>query len=530
MAEHALGPVDTLLQDGHMQSFELEGKTVLLSRVGGQYYASGGKCTHYGAPLKEGVLRGHTLICPWHHACFDVRSGTRLEPPALNDLACYPLRIENNMVLVTLPHTNVTAPQGKADPAVQQTFVIIGGGAAGNAAAEALRREGFAGKIIILSAASTVPIDRPNLSKDYLDGHAKPEWMPLRDENWYTERDIELRLNTTVSRIDPALHTVHLTQGEAVSYNKLLLATGATPRLLRDTPGVDLKGIYTLRTLPDADALIQAVEHGKRVVIVGASFIGLEVAAALASGRGASVSVVAPESVPFERILGEDIGRMFQHEHEAHGVQFYLEDGVAAFHGTNGAVSSVQLKNGTTLETDFVVIGVGVAPATEFLRGSGLSLDEKDSSVRVNTSLQTSHPDVFAAGDIARWGEGSGTRIEHWRVAQQHGIVAAQNMLGHHEDVRVHVPFFWTMQWGVTVSYVGHAAHWDEIIYRGRPEQKQFVAFYVSGGRLKAAAGVDHDQDLDAIEFILQHNLPLSIEQMRDPTFSLVDYVQVEGQ
>ena len=210
-------------------------------------------------------------MCPWHHACYDVRSGARLEPPALNDLAHYPVRIEAGKALVTLPQDNVTAPQGKADPAIQQTFVIVGGGAAGSAAAEMLRRASFKGKIILLSATPDAPIDRPNLSKDYLDGHAQAEWMPLRDENWYVQRDIDLRLNTRVTHIDPVTHTVYLAQGEALRYDKLLLATGATPRHLRNTPGADLKGVYTLRTLSDADAIIQAVQEGKRVVVVGAS-------------------------------------------------------------------------------------------------------------------------------------------------------------------------------------------------------------------------------------------------------------------
>ena len=525
MTDHLLGKAETLLQEGQMHPYELEGKTVLLARVNGQYYATGGKCAHYSAPLNEGVLSGHTVMCPWHHACYDIRSGARLEPPALNDLAHYPVRIEDGQVLITLPHDNVTAPQGKADPSIQQTFVIVGGGAAGSAAAEMLRREGFAGKIILLSAAPDAPIDRPNLSKDYLDGHAKAEWMPLRGDDWYAQRDIDLRLNTQVTRLDPAAHTVYLAQGDALHYDKLLMATGAMPRQLRNTPGADLKGVYTLRTLADADAIIQAVEQGKHVVVVGASFIGLEVTASLAGGRGASVSVVAPEDVPFGRILGDEIGRMFRHEHESHGVQFHLGDGVTALVAEVGAVSSVQLKSGKILEADFVVVGAGVAPATGFLHDSGIALDEKDGSVRVDTHLKTSHPDVYAAGDIARWGEGGGIRIEHWRVAQQQGIVAARNMLGGDQDVRSRVPFFWTTQWQVTLNYVGHAEQWDEIIYRGAPAQKQFIAFYVVGGKLQAAAGCGRDQDLIALELILQRDLPLSADQMRDPGFSLVDYV-----
>ncbi|MBA3874632.1 MAG: FAD-dependent oxidoreductase [Anaerolineae bacterium] len=524
MAEHKLGQADTLLQEGQMRRFDLEDKPVLLARVNGQYYATSDKCTHYGGPLHEGALRGYTVMCPWHHACFNVRSGERVEPPALNDLPHYPLRIDNGSVIVTLPHDNETNPQGKADPAVKETIVIVGGGAAGNAAAETLRREKFAGKIIMLSAVADLPIDRPNLSKDYLDGHAKPEWMPLRSEKWYAERDIELRLNTRVTGIDFTAHTVSTAQGDSLHYGKLLLATGAVARQLRNTPGADLSGIYTLRSLADADAIIQAVQQGKRGVVIGSSFIGLEVTAALAGGRGASISVVAPETVPFEHTLGEEIGRMFQREHEANGVQFHLGDGVTGFTGVNRAVAKVQLKSGKTLDADFVVVGIGVVPATDFLNASSLNVDEKDHSVRVNSHLQSSQPDVFAAGDIARWGEGGGTRIEHWRLAEQHGIIAAYNMLGSGDDMDAHVPFFWTTQWHITLNYVGHAAQWDEIIYRGSPEAKKFIAFYVKEGQLLAAAGCGHDQELDALEFILQAKLPLSVGQMRDSDFSLVEY------
>ncbi len=524
MAEHLLGQMDTLLQEGQMQHFDLEGKPVLLARIDGQYYATSDKCTHYGGPLHKGVLRGNTVMCPWHHACFNIRTGARTEPPALNDLPHYPVRVDNGAVLVTLPHDNETNPQGKADPTDRRTIVIVGGGAAGNAAAEALRRTAFTGKIVMLSAVPDVPIDRPNLSKDYLDGHAKPEWMPLRSEDWYTQRDIELRLNTRVARIDVDAHTVYTDQNEALHYDKLLLATGAIPRQLRNIPGADLSGIYTLRTLADADAIIQAVGQGKRGVVVGSSFIGLEVAAALASGRSASITVVAPESVPFEHVLGKDIGQMLQREHETNGIQFYLGDGVTGFTGENQTVSKVQLKSGKTLDAEFVIVGIGVVPATDFLNGSGLTLDEKDHSVRVDKHLQSSQPDIYAAGDIARWGEGSGTRIEHWRLAEQHGVIAAHNMLGQSDDVDAHIPFFWTTQWKVTLNYVGHATQWDNIIYRGSVEQKKFIAFYVSDGQLQAAVGCDHDQDLDALEFILLAKLPLTVDQMRDPDFSLIEY------
>jgi apoptosis-inducing factor 3 len=526
MSEHQVGSAETLLQEGEMQRIELEGKPIVLARVQGQYYAFGGKCSHYGAPLQDGVLHEHTIMCPWHHACFDIRSGARLEPPALNGLAHYPLQIKDGQVVVTFPHDNVTAPQGKADPNNDQTYVIVGGGAAGNAAAEELRQIGFTGKIIMISSVSTVPVDRPNLSKEYLDGHAQAEWIPLRDEGWYAARDIELRLNTHVTGVEPETHTLHL-NNTTLHYDKLLLATGGVARQLKNVPGYDLKNIHTLRSLADADAILQGLERGKRVVIVGASFIGMEVAAALGSGRGATVTIVAPEQVPFASILGEDIGRMFQKQHETNGVQFCLDDGVTGFKGADGFVKQVELKSGRVLDADMVVVGIGVVPATEFLQKSNITF-QKDLSVSVNTHLQTSAPDVFAAGDIARWdNNGTSTRIEHWRVAEQHGIVAAHNMLGGSEDVSSRVPFFWTSQWHLTLNYVGHATRWDQIVYwGGTPEKKKFIAFYFDKDELKAAAGCDYDQEFDAIEFIFKQGVSLSAAQINQDGFAPTRYLR----
>jgi NADPH-dependent 2,4-dienoyl-CoA reductase/sulfur reductase-like enzyme/nitrite reductase/ring-hydroxylating ferredoxin subunit len=525
MAEHTVGAASTFLNDGGMVRLELEGKPVVVARVGGQYYAFGAKCTHYGGPLDKGVLKGHTVMCPWHHACFDIRSGERLEPPAYNDLPRYPIRLEDGQIIVTLPHANQTQPQGQAEPGDARTFLIIGGGAAGNAAAEELRRAGFRGQIVIISAVPEVPVDRPNLSKDYLDGHAKPEWIPLRDKDWYAARDIQMHLDTAVSAINPAAHTVTLDNGSTLHYDKLLLATGATPRKL-NVPGMDLQAVFTLRTLADADAIIQAAQSGKQAVVVGASFIGMEVAAALASGRGIQVTVVGMEAAPFDRILGERVGRVFQTEHEANGVQFRLNTQVKRLIGENNHASAVELQSGETLPADFVVVGVGVIPVTEFLKNSGLKLHDKDGSVLVDSRLQTSHPDIFAAGDIARWDDGSetGARIEHWRVAQQQGMVAARNLLGAQENINRHVSFFWTNQWKFGLRYVGHAPKWDEIIYRGAPEEKDFIAFYVLGGTLRAAAGYSRDREMDAIEFILRDGMSLSLEQMRDVQFDLVAY------
>jgi len=530
MFEHKIGLANSLLRDGELKRFDLGGTAVLLIRRDANYYAVGAVCPHYGAPLEKGLLKDYTLMCPWHHACFDIRQGMLLEPPALNDLPHFLVRIEQGQVIVTLPQDNNPAPQGAADASDKRHFIILGGGSAGNAAAEELRRSGYVGKITLISQVSNVPIDRPNLSKGYLAGKADPSSIPLRgDKQWYVERGIELRLGTRVTRMDMKAHILEFDGGNSLHYDKLLLATGSTPRQLSDTPGTDLKGIYTLRTLADADEIIKAAQTGKRAVIIGSSFIGMEAAASLAGGREIMVTVVGPSRVPFERTLGEDIGRMFQREHEANGVQFRLGMQVKRFVGNGGHVTGVELTNGEALPADFVVVGVGVRPATGFLREAGLALNEKDQAVRVNAKLQSSDPDVYAADDIARWDDGSesGQRIEHWRVAEQQGIVAARNMLDQDVTMNQHIPFFWTEQWKIGLSYVGQASKWDEIIYRyGKPEEKDFIAFYLSGSKLLAAAGMKHDLDMDAIEFIMQDNKSLTKEQMRDMSFDLVAYAQ----
>ncbi len=527
MSDHSLGTAADLLQDGQMKRFDLDGQPIVVARVKGEYFALGASCSHYGGPLDEGVLKDHSVMCPWHHACFDVRSGMRLEPPALNDVHHYAVRIENEQVVVVLPNTNEVEPGGKHDPADDHTFVIVGGGAAGAAAAEELRRLGFGGHIVILS--DQPPIDRPNLSKDYLAGNAQPEWIPLREPAWYADRGIELKLNVHVAGIDSKMHTIKLAHGDVLHYDKLLLATGSAPNRLT-VPGSDLGGIHTLRTLADANGLIQAASSGGQVVIVGASFIGLEAAASLAGGRKLKVTIAAIEDAPLDRVFGAEIGRMVQHEHEANGVQFRLKTGVKQFVGKNGHVTGVELTGGETLQADWVLLGVGVHPATEFLTDSGLKVSERDHALLVDSHLRTSDPDIFAAGDIARFpsdsAPGGTVRIEHWRVAEQHGLIAARGMLSQADDTARHVPFFWSNQWGLILDYVGHAERWSEIIYRGSVEQKNFLAFYVQDDRLLAAAGCGHDRDLDALEIILRDSLSLSVEQMRDAAFDLVALAQ----
>ena len=524
MAEHIVGKAVDFLRDGAMKRIDLEGSSVALARVGEKYFAFAAECPHYHGPLDEGLLCGFAVMCPWHHASFDIRDGALLEPPALNDLPSYPVRIEAGQIVVTLPETNQTEPSGKAVPGDTRNFIIIGGGAAGNACAEELRRGGFGGKVVQLSASATVPVDRPNLSKEYLSGSAPAEWVPLRgDLEWYKARDIDLRLNATVTGIDARAHTVQVEGAEPVRYDKLLIATGGTPRKLTSLPGAGAEGVFYLRDLADCDEIIAAAGQGKKAVVIGSSFIGMEVAASLAGGRGVEVTVVAIEAAPFEHVFGPEIGHVFVKQHQDNGVSIKLKSEAARIVESGGKVGGVELKSGELLPADFVVVGIGVRPATDFLAGSGLTLNGRDGSVQVDSELRTNLPDIYVAGDIARWNDGSpaGLRIEHWRVAEQHGIVAARNMLGGHETLQRRVPFFWTTHWDFTLGYAGHAETWDEIIVRGDLAKKEFTAFYVKGGKLLAAAASNRDADLLAAEAILRDGLLLSVDQMRDEGFDL---------
>jgi NADPH-dependent 2,4-dienoyl-CoA reductase/sulfur reductase-like enzyme len=385
--------------------------------------------------------------------------------------------------------------------------VIIGGGAAGQFAAQTLRREGFAGRVVVVSADAHAPYDRTKLSKAYLAGKAKPAALPLREPGFYAEQRIEIRLNTRVTGLNLATQEVQLAGHLPLPYDQLLLAPGGTPSRLPKLPGHNLPGVLPLRTQADADQLLEATQDAKQVALIGASFIGMEAASSL-SAEGRTVTVIASEKVPFARVLGPEIGAMFQKLHEEKGVKFEVEAEATALLGTDGHVTAVQLKSGATVPADAVVLGVGVRPATDFL-AEAFPL-EKDGGLPVDAYLQAA-PNVYAAGDIARFplaATGQPTRIEHWRLAQQHGAVAARNMLGQRVPYTA-TPFFWTQQYGKSLRYAGHATQWDEIIYLGEVAKQDFLAFYVQAGRVVAAAGMGRDADMIYItELLGQGRLP----------------------
>ena len=472
------------IADGAMVLGHVGPDPVLIARRGNDLFAVGATCTHWGGPLAEGLLVDDTVRCPWHHACFSLRTGEALRAPALDPIARWSVTVRDGRVYVGAKMEPAPPPKASGGP---KSVVIVGGGAAGNAAAEMLRREGYSGRITMLSVDRSPPCDRPNLSKGYLAGSVPPEYTLLRPADFYTEHNIELKLGASVTTIDAKGRQVILADGSRHAYDVLLLATGADVVRL-DIPGSTLPHVHYLRTLADCDSLIAKAAASKRAVVVGASFIGLEVTAALRA-RDIDVHVVAPDTVPMQRILGPEVGAFVRALHEEHGVTFHLETIPASIDE-----SGVTLKNGEHVPADFVIVGIGVRPALALAEQAGLAIDR---GVTVNEYLESSIPGIFAAGDIARWPDphtGERIRVEHWVVAERQGQTAARNILGQRERFDA-VPFFWTDQYDLTLVYVGHAERWDRVEIQGQltSRERDCAITYMLGGRTMAAAFVHRD-------------------------------------
>lgn len=478
------GALASDVPDGGMLLGRAGGEAVLLARQGSAVFALGATCSHYGGPLAEGVFDGACVRCPWHHAAFDVRTGEVARHPALNPVAAYAVIERDGRLFVgdTLTTTSVPAPIA----APPSSVVIVGAGAAGNAAAETLRREGYGGAVTVVDSDDSIPYDRPNLSKDYLAGTAPEEWISLRSPEFYVEQRIELVLGRRAVRIDAGQRQVHLDDGRTLVYGALLLATGADPVRL-DTPGGDLPHVHYLRSLSDSRSIVGRAVDVSSAVVVGASFIGLEVAASLRA-REIETHVVAPEAIPMERVLGPQLGEFVRALHEEHGVRFHLERKVAQIDGRG-----VTLDDGTRIDAGLVVFGVGVRPALELAEGTALAVDR---GVVVDEYLATSVPGIWAAGDIARWPDaysGESIRVEHWVVAERQGHTAALNMLGRHVRFDA-VPFFWSQHYDVPINYVGHAERWDRIDVSGSIAGRDCVVAFRQGGRTLAVASIYRDE------------------------------------
>jgi apoptosis-inducing factor 3 len=469
--------------DGEMLLGYAFGEQILVARRGDELLAIGATCTHYGGPLAKGLMVDCTVRCPWHHARFDLRTGEAIAAPALNNVACYKIEKRGDRFFVTGKIDKKAVRKPKSSPA---SVVIIGAGAAGGAAAEMLRREGYDRPVTVIGADQFLPYDRPNLSKDYLAGTAPEEWISLRSADFYREQKIDILTNSTVAALDAKQQQVTLSDGRSFGFGALLLATGAEPVRLA-IPGDDLPNVCYLRTLADSRRIIEKAKNAERAVIIGASFIGLEVAWSLRE-RKLEVAVVGKASLPFEKILGRELGNLIHETHEAHGVQFHLGRTPAAIQERH-----VQLDDGTILDCDLVVVGIGVRPSTALAENAGIATDN---GVLVNEFLETNVSGIFAAGDIARWPDprAGRIRVEHWVVAQRQGQTAARNILGAREPFVV-PPFFWSNQFDLHIHYVGHSSGGDRASVSGDLNAKNASVIFDSGDKLTAVASIGRDRE-----------------------------------
>jgi NADPH-dependent 2,4-dienoyl-CoA reductase/sulfur reductase-like enzyme/nitrite reductase/ring-hydroxylating ferredoxin subunit len=483
--------IDTVPDEGMLLGHAF-GEAILVARQGSELFAIGATCTHYGGPLAKGLMVDCTVRCPWHHARFDLRTGEAIAAPALSDVAGYKIEKRGERFFITgkIDKKSVRKPKS-APPSV----VVVGAGAAGNAAAEMLRREGYAGPITLIGVDEFLPYDRPNLSKDYLAGTAPEEWIPLRSADFYREQKIDTLTNTSVTAVDPTAKQVTLSDGRSLGYGALLLATGAEPVRL-SIPGGDLPHVCYLRTLADSRRIIAKAEKAKQAVVIGASFIGLEVAASLRE-RKLEVAVVGKGSLPLGKVLGRELGNLIRETHKAHGVKFYLGRTPAVIQERH-----VQLDDGTILDCDLVVVGIGVRPNTALAEKAGIATDN---GVLVNEFLETNILGIFAAGDIARWSypRAGCIRVEHWVVAERQGQTAARNILGARQPF-VAPPFFWSNHFDLHIRYVGHGSGDDEVTVSGNLKTKDVSVVFRAGDKLTAVASIGRDLENLKAELALE--------------------------
>lgn len=480
---------------------QIEGTKIVLLRVGDHLRAFQGECPHAGAPLADGALCHGRLICPWHKAAYRIEDGALCEPPSLDSLKRYPLEVRDDEVWVDdQPMSDAHTPP--ADDA--RTFVIIGAGAAGTACAAALREKGFGGRVLLIDRETDAGYDRTVLSKFVIAGEMPPEEVPpLRDEHFYQEQRIE-RINAEVTSLDAENKTLHLSDGQSLSYDAALLATGGTPNPLT-LPGADLPQVFVLRSKDQAQRILGSAKPGQRAVIIGDSFIAMESASSLRQ-YGLDVTILARHAVPFAKQFGDAVGKSIRALHEANGVVFHTDGQATHVEGTT-KVEAVRLDNGQRLPADLVLVGIGVSPATGAFIGLPL---EKDQSLKVDGGMRVTDG-LWAAGDIATFPlNGQPQRIEHWRLAQQHARIAAMNMLGGDEHY-LDVPYFWTWHFGKNYDYLGHAETWDEVEFKGDPDHPPFIGLFGKDGLVVAAVACDEERAMAMLAERMKQ--PLTVDE-----------------
>jgi apoptosis-inducing factor 3 len=457
---------------------------VFVWRNGDRLRAYSADCPHLGGPLNQGIVVGASVRCPWHHACFDLTTGEATAAPAFDALLQYRVVLQDH-------HFSVKPASGKAPlrvanrRAAPDTLVVVGGGAAGFAAADAMRKFGWTGGVTIFSEEDEQPYDRTLLTKDYIEGTFGDDRLPIAKHS-LGDLGVDFEVNT-IQHIEPETKRLRLENGDERPYAKLLLATGAAPRRL-DVPGGDLPHVMVLRSLTDCRHILAHVISGSRVAVVGGSFIAMEAAASL-KGRGLSVDVILPEEHPLEKVFGRELSDLVLEAHAKKGVRLHLGSKVDRIED-----KQVVLQRGERINADVVIVGIGVQPRLKLAEASGIVLDR---GVLVNSYLQTSDPNIFAAGDIARWPDphtGDSIRVEHWVVAERQGQTAAANMLGKGERFTM-VPYFWTKHFDLSIRYVGHAEKWEETLIEGDLAHRDCLVRFRRDGRDLAVATVERDKE-----------------------------------
>jgi NADPH-dependent 2,4-dienoyl-CoA reductase/sulfur reductase-like enzyme/nitrite reductase/ring-hydroxylating ferredoxin subunit len=506
-----------------MKTIEISrGQTVLLIRIDDQYYATDAYCPHYDAPLELGLISDKKIMCSWHHAVFDITKGDVNQPPALEGLRTYQLEIRDDDI-VLFPENKIEQRDQKQSKfkehkADERPYIIIGSGAAGNSAARKLRELGYTGHLIMVTADSQAPYDRTALSKEYLRGKIDTQWLLLNQDDLYEQNHIELIKNHRVTHVDAYNREIELDDDTKIIYEKLLVASGSEPKKL-EISGNDLENIFTLRTLDDANKILKKAENKEKIAVIGASFIGLETAENL-NIENHEIHVIAPESVPFVSQLGEDIGKLIQNKMEDKGIKFHLGQTVSEFRG-NGKLEEVVLNNGQILSVGIAIIGIGVHPVSDFLP----PFDKvTDGSLLTDRYLQVEN-NIYAAGDVATfpyWKTNELIRIEHWRVAEQLGAIAAHNMLKTNKKIEI-IPFFWMNLAGLYLRYVGYAEKWEDTFLDGDLSNEDFIVYYINNDKISAALGANRDKEIALIEELLRQDKMPSASEIKSKKISSKD-------
>ncbi|XP_078191346.1 apoptosis-inducing factor 3 isoform X2 [Callithrix jacchus] len=497
------------LENGQMREVELGWGKVLLVKDNGEFHALGHKCPHYGAPLVKGVLSRGRVRCPWHGACFNISTGDLEDFPGLDSLHKFQVKIEKEKVYVRASkqalqlqrRTKVMAKciSPSAGYSGSTNVLIVGAGAAGLVCAETLRQEGFSDRIVLCTLDRHLPYDRPKLSKS-LD--TQPEQLALRPKEFFRAYGIEVLTEAQVVTVDVRNKKVVFKDGFKLEYSKLLLAPGSSPKTL-SCKGKEVENVFTIRTPEDANRVVR-LARGRNVVVVGAGFLGMEVAAYLTE-KAHSVSVVELEETPFRRFLGERVGRALMKMFENNRVKFYMQTEVSELRAQEGKLKEVVLKSSKVVRADVCVVGIGAVPATGFLKQSGISLDSRG-FIPVNKMMQTNVPGVFAAGDAVTfplaWRNNRKVNIPHWQMAHAQGRVAAQNMLAQEAEIST-VPYLWTAMFGKSLRYTGYGESFDDVIIQGDLEELKFVAFYTKGDEVIAVASMNYDPIVSKVAEVL---------------------------